>query len=930
MIVVKKLKKIESLIIVVIFIIILLLISKIPMLNTFSNKGKLIINEVLSSNKNIDNGYDYIEIYNGYDYEIDLENYYLSDDTLNLRKWKFPSITIKPDEYLVVYASGLDKYEEGKLHTNFKLSKNGEVVTLSDKDAKALSRIYYKETLEDTSYGYNEKKYVYYYNPTPGYKNEGYYQANQIKLSKNNKYDILITEYLIGNKSNYSLLEIYNDSKEDINIKDYYLSNKLDDIYIYKFPDVTIKSKKYLVVYATGLNKYEEGKIHTNFELKSDDKYLVLSDKKKNIIQKVSLKYVGPNISSGIYNENWHYYKENSIGSENKDNYILNLEEAEKDVRVNEVISIGEEAIELKNLTDTDINLKNYSISDKNSNLIQLPDMILSANSYIVLYGSDNYSYSNGKVYLGFHINNSDEIINLYKNNQLIDTFEVGMQINGVSSGIDESGKRVFYKENTLGYKNSNNYYEGYSLEPVFSIDGGYVEKGTEIKLKTSDDSELYYTLDGSFPSLSSNKYTGPIEINKTMVLKVVAYKDNYLPSNIVSRTYIVGRKHENKIISISTENYNLYGSSGIISNYKQNVKKIINFELYESNGKLGISFVGDTKLSGMDSREQPQKSMSVYLRKIYGLKEVTYPFFKDCDTVTYSSLLIRNSGEDPKGVRIMDAALTRALKEKMDIDFQEYTPVVVYINGEYYGIYSLREKLNADYVESKYNIDKDDINFIKYSDARRGSIESYNSIVNYIKTHDVRDKENYEYIKSQIDIQEMINYLIVESYYGNTDLGNIKYWKSNTGKWRFMLYDLDWSMWNSGLNMSYTVYDTKIPAITYLYSIIEISRKLYQNDEYRDLYLSTLNKHLSDTFKPSRINSIVDELASEIEYEMPYHIKRWGSEYSNLNSMDRWKSNIESLKAMVTDRYNNVLHNLKNDFKLSNEEYQKYFGDLE
>ena len=110
---------------------------------------------------------------------------------------------------------------------------------------------------------------------------------------------------------------------------------------------------------------------------------------------------------------------------------------------------------------------------------------------------------------------------------------------------------------------------------------------------------------------------------------------------------------------------------------------------------------------------------------------------------------------------------------------------------------------------------------------------------------------------------------------------------------------------------------------------LIEISRKLYSNSEYKDLYLKTLDEHLSDTFKPERINKIIDELSSEIEYEMPYHIERWGSEYSNLNSMDRWKSNIDSLKQMVTSRYNSVVGNLKSDFHLTQEEYQQYFGNL-
>ena len=801
-------KKLEILFIIVIFLVLLLFIVNTPILNRFSNQEKLIINEILASNKDTitaisGKSYDYIEIYNGNDYEINLDGYYLSDDNFNLRKWKFPEVIIEPYSYLIVYASGLDKYEDDEIHTNFKLSKSGEVITLSNPKAKAISRVYYLETADDTSYGYNGKNYVYFYTPTPKEKNSSDYSKEPI--SKNN--------------------------------------SKVS----------TTKDKN-----------------------------------NKNSLNNVS-----------------------------------------KDVQINEVSSIGIEAIELKNLTDDSINLSNYSIEDNSGKLVNLPSITISSKSYIVLYGSDNYSYSNGKVYLGFHINNGTEIIKLYKDNELIDTFEVGRQVSGVSSGLNDEGKRVFYKASTLGSVNSSNYYLGYCLEPIFSKDGGYVEKGTEIKLKSSDGSTIYYTLDGSFPTKNSNTYSKPITINKTTVIKAIAYKDNYLESDVISRTYFVGRKHENAIISISTDSYNLFGSSGIITNYHQNVNKIINFEFYESDGNLGISFKGDTKLSGADSREFAQKSMSIFLRKQYGLKEVTYPFFKDSNTVTYSSFLLRNAGEDPKGIRIMDAVLTQTLKGQMDIDMQDYRPVVVYINGEYYGLYNLRQKLNGDYIESVYGIDKSDIDLIKYTTAKKGNLDDYNALIKYINTHDTRDSEVYEYIKTQIDIEEMINYLIAESYYGNTDLGNIEYWKSDDGKWRWMIYDLDWSMWNSSLDMGYTVINKKIPAVTYLYSLIEISRKLYLNSEYKNLYLKSLSYHLKNTFLPSRMNKIVDELSKEIEYEIPYHIERWGSEYNNLNSVSKWNNNLSKFKNMISDRYNFVIKNIKSDFNLTNEEYENYFKGL-
>jgi len=909
----KKVSKIEMLLIIVIFVVLFLIIINTPLIYRYKNNGKLIINEVMSSNKTtkVDNYgtySDYIEIYNGYDYDINLKDYYLSDDNFNLRKWSFPDVTIGANSYLLVYATGKDAFVDNTIHTNFKLSKSGEVLTLSDKKANPLSRIYFTETSSDTSYGYNGHEYVYYYIPTPGNINSLNYSTEPIITTENN-IKLMITEY---SKNNNSRIELYNGENYDIDLENYYLSNDEKEPYKYLFPKVTIKSKSYLVLYNTGKNNIEKEEIHTNFVLESPDKVLILSDNKKNLIEKIYLKELGSGYSCGYYDNEWHIYKESSFGVLNKDNYLTEEVSNTKKIRINEVSTSG---IELKNLTNENIDLSDYALSDKSDTLKYLTNKTIKANSYINI--SD----------LPFGINNGTEEISLYHNGKIIDTYDVGRLTNNVSSGLNDEGERVYYNKITLGAENSNDYYQGYALNPIFSTDGGYIEKGTKVSLSTSDNSDIYYTLDGSFPTNKSTKYTGDITINKTTVIKTIAYKDGYLPSDIVSRTFFPDINHNVAIVSISTENSSLFGYAGIITNYHQNTHKRISFEFYESDGTLGTSFVGDTKLSGMDSRERAQKSMSIYLRKEYGLKEVTYPFFGNYENTTYSSFLLRNAGEDPKNIRIMDAVLTRTLKGQMDIDMQDYRPVVVYINGEYYGLFNLREKLNADYTVTKFNVDKDNVDLVKYMSAKHGSVADYNNIVNYINSHDPANPDVYNYIKTKLDVEELCNYWIAESYYGNTDLGNIKYWREKDGKWRFMLYDLDWSMWSSTTNMSYPVIYNHIPAVTYVYSTINITRRLYRNKEFKDLYLKTLAYHLKNTFNPERMNKIVDELAKEIEPEMPAHIKRWSS--LGPSSISSWHNNLNNFKQMIKNRYNYVLGNLKREFSLSNDEYNKYFGEL-
>lgn len=913
----EKSNKLEILFIFIVFILLFILIVNTPLIYKYKNKGELIINEVMASNKRdyvslSGKYYDYIELYNGYDYDINLGDYYLSDDNFNLRKWKFPDVVILSKSYLLIYASGKDFYDDDEIHTNFKISKSGEVLTLSNKKAEPLSRIFFEETKSDTSYGYNGSSYVYYYVPTPGYINNTDYSNEPIKEEKSN-IKLLINEYSKGINSQ---IELYNGEDYDINLENYYLSNDSKDPYKYILPNITIKSNDYLVINTNGENN-KNGFIDANFSLDYDDDLLILTNDKREVVHKVYLKPLSPVMSAGYYDNTWYIYKESSFGSVNKDNYTDTFSDIIKNVVINEVSTTQ---IELKNISDDVVDLSIYSLSDKSGAVKNLSGYSIKPNGYITFNTN----------YLGFGINNGNEKITLYESSKKIDEYQVGRLTKNVSSGLDEEGNRVYFTKMTFGSANANESYKGYALNPVFNKDGGYVEKNIKISLSTNDGSVIYYTLDGSFPTTKSNKYTHEITVDKTTVIKAISYRNGYLPSEIVSRTFIVEREHDLAIISISADYSSFYGDKGIISNYKQNVNKQVSFEFYESDGTLGTSFMADAKLSGMDSRNQPQKSISIYLRKDYGLKSVTYPFFKEYENTTYSSFLLRNAGEDPKRIRIMDAVLTRTLKGQMDIDMQDYRPVVVYINGEYYGMYNLREKLNGDYVETNYGIDKEDIDFIKYASAQKGTTANYNSLINYINTHDLANKEAYEYVKSQVDIQELCNYWIAESYYGNTDLGNIRYWKANNGKWRFMLYDLDWSMWSSTVSFGYPVINKGIPAVTYLFSSINLSRKLYRNPEYKDMYLKTLAYHLKNTFNPERMNKIVDDLAAEIENEMPYHIKRWGSEYYGMSSINAWKSNIKLFKSVIERRYIYVLSKLKSEFNLTDAEYDKYFKELE
>ena len=787
------------------FILLLVIVFAVPNNALYKNTGKLVISEIMSSNDQtikdkFGKSSDYIEIYNGYDEDINLEGYYLSDDSFMIKKWQFPSVVIKAHEYLLVFASDRNTVEDGELHTNFKLDMKGESVILADPDATVISKVYANTELKDTSYGYDIEsgEYYYYYYGTPGTANEGEY------------------------------------SKSIITVRD---------------EEITPIESKTII----------------------------------------------------------------------------------KSIRINEVTAITEEAIELKNLTDQDIDLSGYAIGDKSGYKYFFKNSTIKANGYLVIYSSDKEQEKEGKVYVNMGINSTSEIIYLYYQNETIDSFKVNKAFENISIGIDDNNQKVYFENITLGSANTGNTYKGVTTKVSFSQDGGYVKDTYKLTLESDKDATIYFTIDGSYPTNKSLKYNGAITIDKTSMIKAIAYKDGYLPSEISFRTFFVNDTHDIGIVSITSNPEYLFGTTGLITNYESRALKQLTFEFYESDGSFGTSFIGEGKLSGNfgGSRDKEQRGLTVYLRKKYGTNTVFYPFFNNNDMTAYSSLLLRNGGEDYLKIHIFDAALQIILKGQMDIDMQDYRPVVVYFNGQYYGIYNLRDKLNTDYVANKYDVSKDEMDVIRYYAPTAGTYDNYKALIDYVNSHDPKDNDVYKYIKSQVDVQELINYWIVQSYYRNGDLGNIKYYKTDEGKWRFMLFDLDWSLYYTAGSLGFPITDHNVSAATKNMNVINLSRRLARNSEYRELYLKSFAYHLENTFKPERVNKIIDDLVKEIENEMPRHNERWSGTNSYLGTIEKWKSNVERLKTKLKDRYEYAKANVKTEFDLTDAEYNKYFGGL-
>jgi len=416
------------------------------------------------------------------------------------------------------------------------------------------------------------------------------------------------------------------------------------------------------------------------------------------------------------------------------------------------------------------------------------------------------------------------------------------------------------------------------------------------------------------------------------------------LPSKIITNTYFINDSSKLPIISISTTPANLWdntigiyvagtnGKTGWCSdvpvNWNQDWERPANIEYFDLSKSQVLNANAGIKISGGCSRTAAQKSLAVIARNKYGTNSFQYQLFINKPSKEYKSFLVRNHGNDFGNAIMRDAVIQKTVCRKMNIDYQEYQPVLVYINGQYWGIQELREKVNEHYVSVNYNIPTDAVDILEQIypntigdtyQAMHGEAKHFNSLVSFMSTNDLSITAYYEYIKNQIDIEEYINYQIAEIYVDNTDWpgNNVKIWRNRTGngKYRWVMFDTDFGLGLYGRAVS----DNSILAATSStgpswpnppYSTL-ILRQLLKNQEFKTQFINSFIFHINTTFKPENFIRTTDSITNILLPEAARHHTRWNQNYSN------WTNQINVIKTYAQGRPDYVLQHLSSYFSL-------------
>ncbi|MDP3150670.1 MAG: CotH kinase family protein [Ignavibacteria bacterium] len=602
--------------------------------------------------------------------------------------------------------------------------------------------------------------------------------------------------------------------------------------------------------------------------------------------------------------------------------------------------------IELFNASETQINLKDYSITDDLSSpykYIFQTDLIIQPKNYLLVWADDK----NIGAHANFKLSASGQQICLFNPlGELVDSITFSTQQTDISFGRFPDATSEWFKFSPSSPGSQNLFSSIYNKlgEPVVSHQSGFYAFPITLSITPSEfNSVIYYTTVGTAPTQKSSIFTGSIQIDSTSVLRIRSYKDGFLPSNILTYSYFINEQIKLPVFSIITDPVNFFsdsigiyvaGINGIKAlcsdgpkNWNQDWERPIELEFFEKDRSLAFKTSAGVKIYGGCSRIYPMKSLAFYFRPEYGMGTLNYRMFPNLLINEFENIVLRSGAQDWWRTMCREEIAQSLIEQGMKVDHQAYRPSILFINGQYWGIHNVREKLDDNYLAAHFGVDKDSVDLIQISkagSANYGDIIAYNEMMTFLTNYNIAATANYEHIKSIVDIDEYIDYQIAEIFSANGDWpgSNMKLWRERSpkGKWRWMIYDLDFTF---GGNANGQYFSNTLALATATdgpdwpnppWATLML-RRLLENTEFRNEFIQRFAVHMNTTYEPVHVISVIDSLSGVIASEIPRHKQRW--EKSITMGKD-WFVNVQVMRDFAINRPDTMRKFISSKFSLA------------
>ena len=927
--------------------------------------GDLVIREVMSSNRFAvpdDNGAfpDWVELVNCSGGSLDVTGWTLRDGEDRIVPFTFPKEVLAEGECLLIYCSGVMKNVSGHAyHAPFRLSAQGETLILADAAGGEVDRLEFPALPSNQVYAMDAAgKWQISGEYTPGLENTSQAHAQWKRSRGVPAVQLVISEVMSANRSYADerggcgdYVELYNRGESALDLSGYALSDDEGRPGKWRFPEgARIGAGETLLLRRDQLS----------FGISSGGETLLLSDNSLRPLDQMVVPPLAADRSCSRIGERTTTaypptpgYTNDQAGLDQVEAALrmknpggLILHEAVSSPRAPNANKSSDDWVELYNGGGQSVDLSGYGLSDdpgrpRKWRFPQGASIAPGQHLVVLLNGADKHDVPTGRYAASFRLNHvhGETLILSASDGTLIDRLPMLDQAAAVSFGrVDGSG--YYYLETmTPGATNIGEGRRG-KLDPVtFSRSGGPVDQAFTLSLTAPEEVAIHYTLDASEPSLKSPVYSGPLAIDKTTVVRAKAFRDGYVPSLTASACYLFGLSHTMPVVSIITDPGYLHDKAiGIYSMGEKELKypyKGANFfkdweraayvEYFGLDGTAILSQGAGLSLQGQYSRMRNQKAFKVTARNAYGKKSFDASLFPNREYTSYRSFILRPSGQDAKYTRMRDAVLT-SLAEDTGVMFQDGFPVIVYVNGEYFGHYNMRERIHKHSIAQREGWkDPDAIDLVKgNSTVKQGTNKDYAQFLSWLKKNGCTTPENLARVEEMVDIENYLEYVALEMYIGNTDLLNVKRYRNRSegdGRWKWILFDTDWAFYTD--TDSFRRWLDPAGAGSGKKTDNTLFVQLMKNKEIRERFFTILGHHMYSSWRSELVLAKIDAWYDALLPEMPAQFERWGG------NMKRWNTRVKELRRYASERPQKMLGYIRRGMGWSRDEMRVYFGDI-
>jgi len=594
-----------------------------------------------------------------------------------------------------------------------------------------------------------------------------------------------------------------------------------------------------------------------------------------------------------------------------------------------------EDWFELYNTGDSPQDLTGYFLSDKPNNLtkFQITNPVqINANSHLRIFASGRDEENGNDIHTNFKIHQTkgNEWITLTAPDgiTIVDSLFVKPCLTNHSRGRVTDGSAnwgVFTTPSPFAV--NNDAFEAYAVRPQFSTEPGFHQSPITLELTSSEpNATIYYTTDGTYPTTLSTQYNSPINLGSTTIIKAITVSTNNSihVSFLEYGTYFINDTYSIPVLSVSGDEMDELLVSG------WNLDPHGTFEYYKENGELADKARGEFNEHGNDSWAYDQRGFDYITRDQFGYNyAIKDELFRTKDRDKYQRLIIKAAANDNypfsysgSGAHIRDAYV-QSLSQIADLrmDERSFEPCILFLNGEYWGLYEIREKVD-DIDFTDYYYDQDSVGFLKtwggtwvdvISNGQTDtSVEdNWDAVRDFITTNDMSVEANYDYAKSVFNTGSLIDYFILNTYVVNADWlnWNTAWWHGlkedgDKKKWRYTLWDMD-NTFDHGAN--YTGVPNQNPSADPCdpesvgdqggQGHVPIWNALLDNDEFFADYINRWTDLSNNYFSCDFLIGHLDSLIDIIEPEMPAQIEKWGGNYGT------WQNNVQDMRDFITTR---------------------------